>query len=50
MPSHQSNSKTNDLVLLLKTKALKLFPVAVATDGTDGNGLKFEKLANFFKF
>ena len=43
MPSHQLNSKTNDLALLLKT-ILKLFPVAM-----DGNGFKFEKTGKFFQ-
>ena len=41
-----SNSRTIDLVLLLKTifKVLKLFPVACRyTDGMDGNGLKLRR-------
>ena len=44
-PSHQLNSKTNDLVLLLKTiwRHWNSSLSPVATDGTDGNGLKFEK-------
>ena len=49
MSSHQLNSKTNDLVLLAKDylKVLKLFPVA--SDGMDGDGLKLEKIGQFFQ-
>ena len=49
MSSHQLNSKTNDLVLLAKDylKVLKLFPVA--SDGMDGDGLKLEKIDQFFQ-
>ena len=52
MSSHQSNSKTDDLDLLLKTnlKVLKLFPVACRyADGTNGNMLKFETIGKFFQ-
>ena len=51
MPSHQSNSKTKNLVLLLKTiwKYWNCFLSPVATDGTDGNGLKFEKIGQLFQ-
>ena len=49
---HQLNSKTNDLVLLLKTiwRYWNCFLSPVATDGMDGNGLKFEKNGHFFQF
>ena len=46
MSLHQLNSKTNDLVLLLKTiwRYWNCSLSPVATDGMDGNGF------NFFKF
>ena len=49
--SHQLNSKTNDLVLLLKTISRygNCFLSSVATDGTDGYGLKLEKIGHFFQ-
>ena len=50
MSSHQLNSKTNGphrFVTKDYLKVLKLFPVA--TDGKDGNGLKFEKIGQFFQ-
>ena len=49
MSSHQLNSKTNDLVLLLKTiwRYWNSFLLPVATDGMDGNGLRFEKIGQF---
>ena len=53
MPSHQSNSKNNDLLLSLilfegtETVSCRLSPVA--TDGTDGNGLKLEKIGQIFR-
>ena len=51
MSSHQLNSKTNDLVSLLKTnestgRNYLLSPVA--TGGMDGDGLKLEKIGQFF--
>ena len=50
MSSHQLNFKTNDLVLLLNTiwRYWDCFLSSVATDGMDGNGLKFEKNWPFF--
>ena len=50
--SHQLNFKTNDLVLLFETicRYSNCFVLPVATDGMDGNELKIEKFANFFKF
>ena len=45
------NSKTNDLVLLLKTirRYWKCFLSPVATDGMDEDGLKLEKIGQFFQ-
>ena len=48
MPSHQSNSKTNDLLLL--SKAISMYGDCFSfPDGTDGNGLKFEKIGQSFQ-
>ena len=51
MSSHELNSKTNDLVLLLKTicRYWNCFLSSFATDGMDGNGLKLEKIGQFFQ-
>ena len=52
MSSRQLNSKSNGLVLLLKTlsRHRNCFLSSVAADGKDGDGLKLEKnWANFFK-
>ena len=51
VPSDQSNSKTNDLVLLLKTiwRCWNCFLSPVAMDCMHGNGLKFEQIGNFFQ-
>ena len=51
VPSHQLNSKTNDLVLLSKTiwKYWNCFLSPVAMDGTDRNELKFENIGQFFQ-
>ena len=51
MFSHQLNSKTNDLVLLFKTiwRYWNCFLLPVATDGMDGDGLKLEKIGQFFQ-
>ena len=48
--SHPLNSKTNALVLLLKTVLphWNCFLPSVATDGKDENGLKFQKFGPFF--
>ena len=50
MSSRQLNSKTNDLVLLLKTiwRYWNYFLLPVATDSMDGNGFKLEKIGQFF--
>ena len=50
MASHQLNSKTIDLALLLKTiwRYGNCFLSPVATDGMDGDGLKLEKICQFF--
>ena len=42
MSLHQLNSKTNDLG--------NCFLSPVATDGKDGNGLKLEKIGQFFSY
>ena len=51
MSSHQLNSKTNGPVLSLKTfegtETVSLSPVA--TNDIDGNGLKLEKIGQFFQ-
>ena len=49
--SHQLNFKTNDLVLLLKAIWMywNCFLLPVAMDGMDGNGLKLEKICQFFQ-
>ena len=51
VPLHRLNFKTNDLVLLLKTiwRCWNCSLSPVATDGMDGNGLKFEKICQFFQ-
>ena len=51
MPSHELNSKTNDLILLLKTIRThrNCFLSPVTTDGTDGDRLKYEKIGQYFQ-
>ena len=49
--SRQLNSKTNDLILLLKTiwRFGNCFLSPVSADGMDGNELKLEKNGHFFQ-
>ena len=51
MSFHQLNHKHNGLVLLLKTILWQRnsFLSFDAADGKDGNGLKLEKLGQFFQ-
>ena len=50
MSSSQLNSKTNGLVLSIKTisRRRNCFLSSVATDGKDRNGLKLEKIEPIF--